>query len=142
MSMDIIQGGQGLKAELAAKIADAERRDQADPRLYDGYEWWQLSDAEREVFDIHPADWPRMMLAWHCFECFTGTGDSGEFSDTVLDAARAAYPEWFEAKDRGRHFLAFAQVVADLSNRAAFAVMRKMEAAELRDGVLEFGDGT
>lgn len=134
-----------LKAELEAKIAESERQDQADPTFYNGYNWWQLSDADQEVFDIEPEQWPRMMMTWHCFEAFTGVSHTPEFSNDLVAAARTAFPQWAPDQAKSQNgltmFQAFAREFGGLTNRQAFATTRKQEALELRENVLRFEDG-
>lgn len=134
-----------LKAELAAKIAAAERQDVADPDHYRGEDWWQLSEAEQDVFDLQPAQWPRLILTFYCFQAFTGEASTAEFDDGLVAAAREQFPQWYEEgedADRRRHFLAFAAEFGGVANRDAFATLRKQEAWDLHSGVLTFSDGS
>ena len=43
---------------------------QEKPGLHRGTDWWQLSDAEEEVFKIDRRSFPRMVMTWHCYEGF------------------------------------------------------------------------
>ena len=146
--MKVIEGGRSgrhstLKDELEAKIAEGGRKDRADPRFFEGWEWWQLSDAEQQVFDIVPSAWPRMMWTWHCYEVFSGSASTAEFTDSLVEDARRQFPQWYDEANRsGHHFLAFAKEFGRLTNKDAFAMQRKQEAADLRGGVCDFDDGS
>jgi hypothetical protein len=59
-----------LKDQLEADIAKGEAEEAAKPGLHDGTDWWQLSDAEEEVFVIDRERFIRMVMTWHCYEGF------------------------------------------------------------------------
>ena len=61
---------QTLKDQLEAEIADAEAKEAEKPGRHHDTDWWQLSDAEEEVFKIDRRRFPRMVMTWHCYEGF------------------------------------------------------------------------
>src|ERR1700682_5097107 len=65
--------------KIAAEIKAAEDKAAADPRFYDGSDWWELRGEEAFVLGIDPARWPRMMTAWQYYDVFMGQVGGEEY---------------------------------------------------------------
>jgi hypothetical protein len=135
-----------LKDQLEAEIAESEAKEKAKPGFHDGSDWWQLTEAEQEVFEIDRERFPRMIMTWHCYDGFKRMADSPVWDDTLIGQARQQHPEWCTEAKRQlaeisvQEFQAFAKEFGGLTFREAEAIYRKHEFWQIRLGVVTYGD--
>lgn len=131
---------QNLKDQLEAQIADAEAKEAAQPGLHHGTDWWQLSDAEEEVFAIERERFPRMVLTWHCYEAFKLISHSPTWNKALIEQARQQHPEWCGETVDEKEFFRFAKEFGGLAFREAHAVYAKYDFWTVRLGIVRYAD--
>ncbi len=126
---------ESLKDQLESEILRSEAR---PLHTYQGGDWWQYTDAEKMVFSISEARWPRMITTFECYEAFKGI--TSRFDKTLIEAERKKYPQWTK-KRRSMpvtglgEFIEFSAEFGGLNAREAFAVFEKNEAWLVRRGL-------
>jgi hypothetical protein len=98
-----------------------------DADSYLGYDWWQLSPAEEEVFEIDRERFPVMACALYAYETFKDIALVDDFGpEDVLHDARQRFPQWsrLHVTDE-KEFIAFAAHFCGLTAREARAIFRK-----------------
>lgn len=135
-------GHRTLKDQLEAVIADMERGIANDPDCLYGGDWFQLTDAEEEVFHIDPARFPRMVMTWHCYEVFKFIADAPTFDADLIEQARRQHPEWCGERVSPDEFADFAATFAGVTNREAHAIHAKQDFWSERAGVNIYRDGS
>ena len=135
-----------LTALLSQAIAKSESTYRDDPERFSGWEWWQISPEETEVFDLPAVIWARTLPVYQCFDALiTSTGTDGtwddapEKADDILDAARLKHSQWVETPDLGA-FQAFAKAAAGLSFRDSHACFDKVMWQQIRDRIRTYKD--
>jgi hypothetical protein len=131
-----------LKDQLEFVIADRERRVAEDLNYLYGGDWFQLSDAEEEVFHINPDRFPRMIMAYSCYEAFKLISDDPSFDRDLIEQARQLHPAWCGEGISPDEFADFAKEFAGLSNRDAHAIYAKHDFWCERAGVNVYLDGS
>lgn len=114
------------------------------PVLEECGDWHELSAAEAEVFGIDPTVFPLMVETYHCFEAITGNAEGTDYDvqhEAMLDDVRAARPKLVEAFGLDE-FLGFAHALGLLTMRQAAGMFWRMQARELRAGMLNFADSS
>jgi hypothetical protein len=129
-----------LKDQLEAEIADAETHEAEKPGLHHGTDWWQLSDAEEEVFRIDRQRFPRMVMTWHCYEAFKLISGSPTWDEALIEQARQQHPEWCGEGVDEQEFFRFAKEFGGLSYREAHAVYAKHDFWTVRLGIVRYAD--
>lgn len=129
-----------LKDQLDARIADGETRQAAKPGLYEGGDWWQLTDAESAVFAIDRDRFIRMIMTWHCYDAFKLIASDPEWDDNLIEQARRERPDWCGPDISVSEFSAFAQAFGDLTMREAYAIYHKHDFWLHRAGVATYAD--
>ena len=129
-----------LKDQLDAFIAEDEAKAKTNPDMYRGPDWWQLSDAEEQVFDIRRDDWPRLFNVFWCYEAFKLIAHSAEWDQALIEQTRQQRPEWCDTPSTNEEFCAFAQAFGDLTNREADALYVKQQFWTVRLGVVVYAD--
>lgn len=127
-----------LSAALAAAIGQSEKSYLSDPERYDGDDWWQLSAAEVEVFEIDPDRWPRLMTAWHWYEGFSGTASAGDWDEAAIDAARVSSADLLAIPDPLRQWMKFSLRYAAIQPAEAVAAHAKMHWWTARQGYVSY----
>jgi hypothetical protein len=107
-----------LKAQLEADIIKGEAEEAAKPGLHHGTDWWQLSDAEEEVFAIDRERFIRMVMTWHCYEGFKLISHSPVWDEALIEQARQQHPEWCAGGVDEKEFFRFAKEFGGLTFRA------------------------
>lgn len=64
---------------------------------YRGRDWWQLSDAQAEVFGIELEDMPALVLAWELYEAVADIAHNDFHRTELAQALRSELP-WVEAR--------------------------------------------
>jgi hypothetical protein len=98
-----------------------------DPARYLGTDWWQLSPAEEEVFQIDRERFPVMACALYAYETFKDIVQADDFGpEDVLHDARQGFPQWarLHVADE-KEFIAFAAHFCGLTAREAQAIFKK-----------------
>ena len=120
-----------LPETIERKVRDAQSLDQ-----YRGFDWWQVSPEEEQVFAIALDRWPRMMTALAAFDTVIGSVHPDEFG---FDAeAVAAVQGEFQASQAD--FTRFATEHAGMTSREALQAYAKNKFWLLRAGTLKFTD--
>jgi hypothetical protein len=133
-----------LKDQLEAAIADSEAKEAAKPGHHNGRDWWQLTDAEEEVFALERERFPRMVMTWHCYDGFKRIADSPVWDDALIEQARRDFPQWCTEAQGQRapisveEFQAFAKEFGGLTFREAEAIYRKHEFWLIRVGAIKY----
>lgn len=130
-----------LKDQLESEIVRAEAR---PGKAYKGADWWQYTDAEKVVFSIRDARWPRMITTFECYETFKDI-TSHRFDKTLVQAARKQFPQWTQTRNGMpvtalAEFIEFSAEFGRLKAREAFAVFEKNEAWQVRQGLFCWKD--
>lgn len=129
---------------VLARLVRERAGDAPAPVMEECGDWYQLSAAEAEVFDIDPGVFPVMVETYHCFEAITGNASRTDYDtqhEAMLNAVRAARPDLVESFGMDE-FLGFAHALGLLTMRQATQMFWKMQAGELRSWVLDFADGS
>src|ERR1700682_874256 len=63
-----------------------------DRQGQEGGDWFQLTVAEEEVFDIESWRWARMLTAWEFYEDLIDIVDPHHFDDAMIEAERKNWP--------------------------------------------------
>jgi hypothetical protein len=129
-----------LKEQLETQIADAERSAAKDPKLYNGWDWSELSDEEQVVFDIDRKRFPRMMLTFSCYEAFKRIVREGFFDDDLIEQARQQHPEWSDEAISELEFSDFAKEYGGLTFRESAAFYNKNKFWGVRTGITYYRD--
>jgi hypothetical protein len=89
-----------LRKHIAARISESERHAGENPEHYRGHDWFQLSDAQAEVFGIDPARWPRMLVAWQLYEACLDIvlPRDHELDEALIEEERARRPELYTGR--------------------------------------------
>ena len=122
---------------LAALKTFVEQSAERNPEEFYGHDWWQITAAEVEVFEIDLVDMPRLVGCWSAYEEVTEMAISGLFSKKVLAAARAELP-WAKPYDLFQ-FQRFAALVG-VSQRNADAFFYKYQFWQTRNDHRRFRD--
>lgn len=138
---------------LKTIIQDAMARSLAHyhdhPERWHGWDWWELSPEESEIFGIPPERWAELLPVWQAFECFIGRTDGWNEADieqdypdldTIMQAVRNQYPEWVSPNAPAQTFMRFAQCFASVRFREAHAMFTKMQYWGVRAGIHWFSD--
>lgn len=105
-----------------------------DPARYLGTDWWQLSPAEEEAFEIDRERFPVMACALFAYEVFKDIAQVDDFgSGAVLHDARLRVIDVNE-------FVAFAAHFCGLSAREAHAIYWKHDFWNVRARITQFVD--
>ena len=118
---------------------------------WDGWDWWQLSPEEAEVFGLQRERWAELVPVWQAFEFFMGRTDGWNDEEiecdypelhVVMQAAREAHPPWAgqDAGDNRIIFMRFAEHFAGVAHREAHAIFAKMDFWAARTGVAWYAD--
>ena len=130
-----------MKENLAARAVALAASAAAAPDRYTGPDWWQLSAAEAEVFNIDRARFPVMCETWTAYERFKNLLDEDFYGPpAVIEAARRDHPEWCGPHISAEEFAAFAMTMGGLTYREAFAIYAKQEFWGVRNGVARYAD--
>jgi hypothetical protein len=129
-----------LKDQLEADIAKGEAEEAAKPGLHDGTDWWQLSDAEEEVFVIDRERFIRMVMTWHCYEGFKLISHSPVWDKALIEQARQQHPEWCGEGTGENEFFDFAKAFGGLTHREAHAIYAKHDFWTVRLGIVHYAD--
>ena len=135
----------GISELLALASLVRSKLGSSDPARYEGDDWCELMPAEAEVFGIEPAEFPLLMLTFHCFEAFVDMAQGTEFDTTheaLLIAARTARPDLVQYDQSGEAFANFCRATGLLTVRQAFQMWWKHQAWMLRAGIQLFADGS
>jgi hypothetical protein len=105
-------------------------------------EWWELKPEEEFVFDIDRQRYPRMAALWHAYEVLKTIGEDDRFPDDVCHAVRdhlGFAPLTDDIRIDPRELTNLA-IYLGLNMREAHQMMAKIEAWQLRVGILAFQD--
>jgi hypothetical protein len=125
-----------LKDQLEADIAKGEAEEAAKPGLHHGTDWWQLSDAEEEVFAIDRERFIRMVMTWHCYADFQQPG-MGQGPDR---GGPPTHPQWCGEGVDEKEFFRFAKEFGGLTFREAHAIYAKYDFWTVRLGIVHYAD--
>ncbi|WP_319529064.1 hypothetical protein [uncultured Cohaesibacter sp.] len=115
---------------------------------YRGDEWFQVTDAEEQVFGLGPDDMPAMAVLWDWFELMLGLVEPYEGCGLTEDLIRDVRKEldWLEELLRepvptvsSELFTKFASYFG-VTNRKAHAFYCKYEFWQVRRGIISFSD--
>ncbi len=129
-----------LKDQLEILIARLAAKEAARPGALDGDDWWQLSEAEEEVFAIDRDRFSRLVMTHHCYEAFKHLSDSPEWDEALIEQARQDHSEWCGPTLSQEEFAGFAAVFDGLTGREAHATYTKQEFWTVRLGVMVYAD--
>ncbi len=121
------------------RLAESEATYKTDPDRYEGPDWWQLSEEEKEVFAIRRDRWPRMMEAWVAYEAFKKI-TTEFYDDADVDEARANNPDWCGESIDPTEFDKFAKKLAGLGFRESHAMYAKYDFWCVRNGITYYHD--
>jgi len=113
-----------------------------DPARYLGTDWWQLSPAEEEAFEIDRERFPVMACALYAYEAFKDIAQVDDFGPgEVLHDARLRFPQWARLRmiEVGE-FIAFAAHFCGLTAREAHAIYCKHDFWNVRARITQFVD--
>ncbi|CCH05721.1 TPA: hypothetical protein N2C61_006455 [Pseudomonas aeruginosa] len=136
-----------MKATLQDAMAQSLAHYNGDPECWDGWDWWQLSPQEAEVFGITAARWAELLPVWQAFEFLIQRTDGWNDPyiertypnvNTIMQATRDRHPEWVSLNAAARSFMEFARDYADMRPREAMAMYAKMDFWAVRVGVYVF----
>jgi hypothetical protein len=102
----------------------------------EGRDWYQLTPAEQEVFDIQRERWPRMLAAWELYEDLIDIVDEGHFSEALIVAERKNWPKLRLQVTDVRVFMDIAVARCSLTEKEAHAMFYKMEFWQVRNGLM------
>jgi len=129
-----------IRERIKTLIAEAET---GGEEQYAGDDWCQLSDAEAEVFEIPPAEFPRLLVAWQVYQAFCGIigpEDAGLEPEQIA-AERARRPEFFEqAVVSEEGFRVLSKEWCEVPNRQAHAMYAKIDFWNVRNSGVSYGD--
>jgi hypothetical protein len=129
-----------LRKHIAARISETEQHARETPEHYRGHDWFQLSDAQAEVFGIDSARWPRMLVAWQLYEACLDIvlPRDHELDEALIEEERARRPELYAGRLMAYdNFRTLAMDTADLTEAEVCAVYVKQEFWRKRDIALE-----
>lgn len=129
-----------LKAQLEANVAILQARFDLRPDGSTGGNWFELSEAEEEIFQIDRDRFPRMVTTYECYEALKGLSGDPQWDEKLIDLARRRYPAWSGAGTDEFEFYAFAKALGGLTNREANAIWCKQHFWTVRLGVVTFRD--
>ena len=129
-----------LKEQFESEVARAEARRAKDKHYYIGDDWWHYTLSDEKVFVIHADRWPRMMVAWDCYQAFKDIAGEG-WDNALLKKERELHPEWCRTRDGKpvvdhNEFVDFAKALAGLSWPEAWAMYWKYEWWLIRNGLM------
>jgi hypothetical protein len=110
------------------------------PAAQIGPEWFQITEAELEVFEIDLDRFDRMVMAFHAYEAVKDIVQGSIWDETLLVAARADHPEWCKPEHSFPDFAAFAAVFAGITIREAHAIYYRQAFHDVRIGVTTYAD--
>jgi hypothetical protein len=134
------QGSMTLKDQLEAEIANLQARFTARPESDEGPDWWQLSEAEEEVFQIDGSRFPRMVMTYECYQAFKLISGNPAWDKKLIEQERQNRPQWCGEAIEENEFHAFAQAFGRLKHREASAIWCKQHFWTVRLGVVIFKD--
>lgn len=131
-----------MRDQIEAHVAEAENEYRKDPTHYRGFDWWQLSDAEKLVFAIDPERWPRMMVAIAAYDVFLELTDAEElgYSQEAVQRLRRERSDLLQLGTDPLSFAQFATAYAGLTLRDAEAAYWKNRFWLARTGHLKYRD--
>ena len=110
-----------------------------DRRSQEVDDWYQLTQAEEEVFDIESWRWPRMLTAWAFYEDLIDIADQPHFDEVLVKAERKNWPKLRLRVTEEGVFADFAVAKAGLTRKEAHTIFHKVEFWQVRSGLM-FGE--
>ena len=136
--MSIAKQRARIDAEVKAEFESAAHG-QSTPihEKYCGYNWYQVSEEESEVFGLCPADMPKLAAVHELYFCAVEVAFVQP--EAEVRSIRAELP-WLSSVvvDKGE-WLQFAALFG-ISNRQAYAFFCKYEYWEVREGLVAYQD--
>lgn len=138
-----------LEAILKDAMARSLAHYRANPYMWGGWDWWQLSAEEAAVFDLEPQRWAELVPVWQAFEFFIGRTDGWNDDEieqdypnleAVIKVVRAQHPDWVNLAAPVQTFMLFAKRFANASHREAKAMFAKMDFWAVRAGFTQYAD--
>jgi hypothetical protein len=128
-----------FKDQVAAQIADAERK---DIREYRGGDWWQLGPEEELVFAVDFRRFPRSITALALFESFHDivAPEDNQLDPDAVAAERKRRPDLMKRDFTLDGFQHFARDYAGMTFREAHAVYTKNKFWQIRQGITTYSD--
>jgi hypothetical protein len=111
-----------------------------DRRSQEGDDWYQLTQAEEEVFDIESWRWARMLTAWEFYEDLIDIADPPHFDEVLVKAERKNWPKLRLRVTEEGVFADFAVAKAGLTRKEAHAIFHKVEFWQVRSGLMFTGE--
>lgn len=103
----------------------------------DAGDWWDVTDAELEVFALDDALYPLCIAALDAYAAFSGEGGDLD-GHPFIAAARAERPDLAQATPEAEAFAAFAAATVGLSADDAWKIWSKQQGYYLRHGLVTF----
>ncbi|TDH62396.1 hypothetical protein E2C06_12375 [Dankookia rubra] len=100
-------------------------------------DWWDVTDAELEVFGLDDALYPLCIAALDAYTAFSGEGGKLDGHPLIV-AARAERPDLAQATPEAEAFAAFAAATVGLDAEDAWKAWGKQQGYYLRHGLIGF----
>lgn len=107
-----------------------------------GYDWFNVTGEEIEVFEIDTERLPAMLTAWSLFLCMIdvlGLGKS-TFTREAIEEERKQWPDLRMQYVDEVIFSAFATKRVRITQREAHAIYHKIDFWQVRNGIVKFSD--
>jgi hypothetical protein len=133
-----------IKEHFEARVLEAEKRTREDVNTFGGYDWFQLSAAEEEVFAIKRERYARVLEAWKLYQSLMDIvwpPDHG-FDERLVMAERKNWPglDLKHKRITTEQFQEVAKELCGVTFRESYAIFMKIEFWNLRIERISYRD--